>query len=359
MCTCPAFPFGGYVMKIFPSFAALLLVTACDNAPVLEPLPNVTAVAETVPVKSSDDAADDPAIWINRTDSNKSLILGTDKQAGLYAYDLSGAIKQFLPTGRLNNVDLRQGISIGAWQGDLAVASNRSNNSVAVFEIAADGTVSELGSFASLLDEPYGICMGTLAGRLMVTVTHKTGDAIFYELGSPTTVQQTFRLKFETQLEGCVFDEPTNQVFIGEEETGIWAATFAGDQFATPEAVDVIGSASGLVADVEGLSIYRRGEQAYLVASSQGDNSYALYTLPDRKFVGRFRVAPGQFDGTEETDGLAASGMPLGDQFPNGLLVVQDGIRPGGAFQDFKLIDWRDIHETVLDGSRNDAPDER
>ncbi len=343
-------------MKNFASFAALVLVTACDTAPVLEPLPSVTAVIETVPVKSSDDAADDPAIWINQLDSAQSLILGTDKQAGLYAYDLKGAIQQFLPTGRLNNVDLRQGITIGNWQGDLAVASNRTDNSVAVFEIAADGQISELGSFASLLDEPYGICMGALDGQLMVTVTHKTGDAIFYALSSPTTVRETYRLKFDTQLEGCVFDEPTNQVFIGEEEAGIWAATFAEGSFSAPEAMDTIGGPSGLVADVEGLSIYRRSEEAFLVASSQGDNSYALYTLADLKFIGRFRVAPGQFDGTEETDGLAASGNYISDQFPNGLLVVQDGIRPDGAFQNFKLVDWRDIEKTVLDNRQTELP---
>lgn len=335
-------------MKNLASITAILLVAACDSLQVLEPLPTVTAAAQTMPVKSGDDAADDPAIWINRADSAQSLILGTDKQAGLYAYDLSGAIKQFLPTGRLNNVDLRQGVTVGDWQGDLAVASNRTNNSVAVYEIEASGQVNELGSFPSELDEPYGICMGTLGGQMMVTVTHKTGDAVFYALSSPTTVAKTYRLKFDTQLEGCVFDEPTNQIFIGEEEAGIWAATFTGGSFSTPEAVDMIGSPSGLVADVEGLSIYRRGDDAYLVASSQGDNSYALYTLADKQFVGRFRVTAGQFDSTEETDGLAASGASLGDQFPNGLLVVQDGIRPDGAFQNFKLIDWRDIEQTIV-----------
>lgn len=337
-------------MKSLASITALFLVTACDNPQVLEPLPSVTAAGQTVPVKSSDDAADDPAIWINNTNSAQSLILGTDKQAGLYAYDMSGAIKQFLPTGRLNNVDLRQGITIGDWQGDLAVASNRTDNSVAVYEIAIDGTVSVLGSFPSILDEPYGICMGSLGGQIMVTVTHKTGDAVFYALSNPTTVADTYRLKFETQLEGCVFDEPTNQVFVGEEGSGIWVTTFADGKLSAPEAVDMIGSPSGLVADVEGLSIYRRGNDAYLVASSQGDNSYALYTLDDRNFVGRFRVAPGQFDGTEETDGLAASGATMGDLFPHGMLVVQDGIRPDGAFQNFKLIDWRDVNKVVVSG---------
>lgn len=335
-------------MKSPITFAALLMVAACDEAPVRQPLPTVTATAETAPVESSDDAADDPAIWVHRTESEKSLILGTDKQAGLYAYDLSGAIKQFLPTGRLNNVDLRQNVTVGDWKGDLAVASNRTDNTVAIYEIAADGLISELGSFTSLLDEPYGICMGTLGGQMMVTVTHKTGDAIFYALSSPTTVKQTYRLKFDTQLEGCVFDEPTNQIFIGEEETGIWVASFEGGVLSSPEAVDKIGSPSGLVADVEGLSVYRRGDAAYLVASSQGDNSYALYTLADNKFVGRFRVAPGAFDGTEETDGLAATGAGLGDQFPNGLLVVQDGVRPGAAFQNFKVIDWRDVEKCCL-----------
>lgn len=75
------------------------------------------------------DAADDPAIWVNPVDASKSLILGTDKQAGLYVYDLAGKPSQFLPVGRINNVDVR---SLETENGvrHIAAASNRTNLSL-------------------------------------------------------------------------------------------------------------------------------------------------------------------------------------------------------------------------------------
>src|SRR6056300_211779 len=51
---------------------------------------SIIAIAETEPVTTSGDAADDPAIVINYSKPQQSIILGTDKRAGVYAYDLSG-----------------------------------------------------------------------------------------------------------------------------------------------------------------------------------------------------------------------------------------------------------------------------
>jgi 3-phytase len=71
------------------------------------PLPQVLAVRETDPVNTEGDAADDPAIWVNPADPAQSLIIGTAKKSGLYTYGLDGKMVQFLPEGRLNNVDIR------------------------------------------------------------------------------------------------------------------------------------------------------------------------------------------------------------------------------------------------------------
>src|SRR5210317_39521 len=67
----------------------------------------VTATLETEPVPSGGDAADDPAIWIHPTDPGLSTIIGTDKRGGLAVYALDGTELQYIPAGRLNNVDLR------------------------------------------------------------------------------------------------------------------------------------------------------------------------------------------------------------------------------------------------------------
>ena len=43
---------------------------------------NIYAQAETEPVVSDNDAADDPAIWVDATKPKNSLVLGTNKKAG-------------------------------------------------------------------------------------------------------------------------------------------------------------------------------------------------------------------------------------------------------------------------------------
>ena len=93
------------------AFALALCARATDNV-VATP---VAASVETAPMTGQGDAADDPAVWVHPTDASRSLILGTNKDIGVYVYGLDGAEKQQLAVGLSNNVDLR---------GSLAVASN-------------------------------------------------------------------------------------------------------------------------------------------------------------------------------------------------------------------------------------------
>lgn len=102
-----------------------------------------------------------------------------------------------------------------------------------------------------------------------------------------------------------------------------------------------------LVADVEGLAIAGEGEAGgWLVASSQGDNAYALFRLPDMIPAGRFRIAPGAFGATQETDGIALAPGDFGPGYPNGLFVAQDGGNAPKA-QNFKLVSWGDVLAAV------------
>ena len=330
--------------------AGSIVLTACtdDGGPVT----GLTASVETVPVASTDDAADDPAIWVHPINPGKSLILGTDKQAGLNVYRLDGSLQTFLPSGRLNNVDLRQNVQLPGFEGDLAAASNRSDDSITLFSVSAD-QILELGRFPSLESEPYGLCTGMVDNSFTVFSTHKNGIVIAYRVDGPSEASESGRYKFASQLEGCVFDEDNQVLYVGEEEYGIWRTTVSHDGFSTPTLVDRTGSETGLRADVEGLSLYRRPNGGgYLVASSQGNNSYVLYDRAgDNAFVTGFSITNNEatgIDGTQETDGLAVTSMSLGAKFPNGLLVVQDGINsPLGSTQNFKFIDWRRIADLI------------
>ena len=325
----------------------LFVLSACAR----EDLPTVFAMAETAPVATFDDAADDPAIWLHPDDSSKSLIIGTDKRAGLYVYDLSGAVKQFLPSGQPNNVDLRQGVALAdGWTGDLAAATDRADDTIALFSVS-EGGVEKIGSFPSTVVEPYGACMGLAGGRGEKTIAifgaYKTGELIYYAVSGQSAGAEVARLQFDSQLEGCVFDDEMQVLYVGEEARGIWRVAFENGRPGAPTLIDEVAGASGVKADVEGLALYKTGDGAgYLFASSQGNNSFAVYDREDgNRFLGRFAIGDGAaIDGAEETDGIEAISTPLGDTFPKGVFVVQDGRNlPRGEAQNFKIVDWRDI----------------
>jgi 3-phytase len=83
-------------------------------------------------------------------------------------------------------------------------------------------------------------------------------------------------------------------------------------------------------------------DDGYLVVSSQGDNAYAVYKLPEASYVGRFRIGDGAVDSVQETDGIELMLGDFGPNFPGGLFVVQDGDNLP-ATQNFKLTSWADI----------------
>lgn len=311
----------------------------------------VAAVLETDPMTGRGDRADDPAIWINPNDAGQSLILGTNKDDGLHVYDLKGKELQFLDTGALNNVDVR---------GNLAVASNDETNSISWFAIdPASSTVTHLGDTPTGKDEPYGICSGLVGTTYYAMPTYKDGQAHVWTLDTgaidtlaPERIAEIQVGQFgQLQLEGCVFDEANGQIFVGEEEHGVWKLDL-NDLSTAPVSVDTIAAANGLVADVEGMDIWE-GEngEGYLVVSAQAANRFVVYDLKaPHAQRGIFTVtasSDGTVDAVTHTDGLDVNSTPLPD-YPRGILVVQDDGNPNPEQdQNFKLVDWRSV-ETAL-----------
>jgi len=152
----------------------------------------IPAEVQTEGVPSTGDAADDPAIWHNAAQPSQSRILATDKQGGLQVNDLQGKTVQYLPVGRLNNVDVRHGFKWGNQTVDLAVASNRDHNSLHLFAIQPKtGKVSVLGELTTTLDDIYGICMYRDAqGEIYAIPNDKNGTFVQYHI---TAAQQKLR----------------------------------------------------------------------------------------------------------------------------------------------------------------------
>ncbi|GAB3031887.1 phytase [Bowmanella dokdonensis] len=320
-----------------------------DIATVSQTIAVVPASGQTDPVARFGDAADDPAIWLNRQQADRSLILGTDKRAGLMVYELNGKLVQQLPVGRLNNVDLRYGLMLNGQTMDVAAASNRTQNSISLFGIEpSSGSVSHLSDIPTSLDEVYGLCMYQSATGTYVFVNDTDGRFQQFRVK-----QKQGRLAGElvrefavaSQPEGCVADDSTGDLYLGEEGEGIWH-TSAEPGVTTLRQVASVGG--HLHADVEGMGIYRTQDQALLIVSSQGNDSYLAFDLnQDFAYAGRFRIGLNLqqgIDGASETDGLEVTSASLGGRYPQGLLVVQDGRnRLPQRPQNFKLVDWRQV----------------
>lgn len=346
------------MIRLSHALALLALGTAaaCATVPAItgDPAVTVTALVETPPVGTvREDAADDPAIWRNPANPAASLIVGTDKKGGLYVYDLKGAQKSFLAASGMNNVDLVD-LADGRI---LVIASDRADLATAHLFLAtldpASGVLRPAGRIPVGAGEGYGICIAKPASptRDAVVYSAPKNGVIYATLvrpdGAGFTGTTTTLAKVATQPEGCIADPRTNTLYIGEEDVGIWAIDMGTGAKRQVAAIDD----RMLVADVEGLAIAPEGSDGgYLVASSQGDNAFAVYRLPGVTPVGRFRIAQGTFGSVEETDGIEVDNRDFGPDFPGGIFIAQDGVNPPAA-QNFKYVRWDDVL-AALEGER-------
>jgi len=347
-----------YKLARFGDIAAALKLNAGtpQDPRVLPPSPiaTVMATAETTPVGQGGDAADDPAIWVNPVDPAKSLIIGTDKQAGLGVYDLTGKRLSFAADGKMNNVDLRDGFKLGGRTVTLVTASDRTRNAIAIYALdGATGVLSNVsdGVQPTGLGDPYGLCMYRgRKGQTYVFINDTDGKMRQWRL-APTPAgkvraELVREFAFETQTEGCVADDETGALYVAEEDVALWKMGAEPKGGAARTLVTSVATNPALKDDLEGVSLYLQPKGAgYIVLSSQGNNSYALFRRDGKHdYVGSFAIiangAKG-IDGASETDGLDVTSAPMGPGFPAGALVVQDGrnVSPPEP-QNFKIVPW-------------------
>ncbi len=322
----------------------------------------VVASVETVPVGSFGDAADDPAIWAHPGQPEKSLIIATDKKAGLYVHDMQGRVKHFAADGKMNNVDLREGFRLDGKDIVLVAASDRTHQAIALYQLdTASGALTSVadGLQSTGMHDPYGLCMYRNAHSGEVYVFINGDDTLMrqwrlVDAGNGRVKAEPVRdLAFDSQTEGCVADDETGFVYVGEEDLALWKLRAAPDGGDEKVAVDRVDANPAIKDDLEGMGLYDLGDgRGYLVVSSQGNDTYAVYRREGKQeYLGSFAVVADPvrgIDGISETDGLEVTSRNLGPGFEHGAMVAQDGrnVLPAEN-QNFKMVPWKSIAEAL------------
>jgi myo-inositol-hexaphosphate 3-phosphohydrolase len=355
---------------------------------VLETRPILDMDAEAAPAEARLGDMDDPAIWLHPTDAALSAVVAAMKEGGLEVYDLDGNLLQSIsPDGvRYNNVDIVYGVPLGDATVDLIAATDRYGDKFAFF--AVDPVTRELSDVTDpanpLLFTPdgqesdetttaYGIAVYKAADGAVYAFANRreTGELAQYLLADNgqglVTIERVRELALPTpagaepedaQTEGMVVDVETDTLYVGQENYGVWKFAASPSGSSDPVLVDVIQpEGEVLQPDVEGLTIYYGPDgSGYLLVSSQGDNTFAVYERGgSNSYLGSFQVGSGDAaDGAQESDGAMVLNVALGDRVPNGVLIVQDGnnqpalmVEDDGEMENvstnLKFVDWADV----------------
>jgi 3-phytase len=319
-----------------------------------------SAAAETTPVQSDGNAAGDVAVWINSADPGASLVFGTDTQGAVESYDLAGKRVQRLvrAAGTTTDVDVRGGFPLGGRSVALVATGGRA---LSFFRV--DGAARQLREVGAH-DFPTkgagaGLCLYRSAGtgRFYAFVPEPDGDLTQYELfdqGGLVDAREVRSFPLGRRAEHCVADDETGRLFVSQAKAGV--TRFNAEPDASPLArseVDRVGSSGHLSTEVAGLAVVTQpGKRGFLLASSAGDDTFAVYRRGgNHAWLGQRQVSGGTAaDGCSATDGIEAVAANLGPRFPAGIFICQDGSNtaPGTTGrQNFKYVRL----EQILDPS--------
>ena len=184
------------------------------------------------------------------------------------------------------------------------------------------------------------------------------------------------------QFEGLAADQRTGTLFAAQEDVGLWSLKLTTKGFVggskklvdtvkdfgihdrydeeTEECEPIDPKAKGLggnllTADAEGVDIYYgKGGTGYVVVSSQGDDTYAVYERQGKnKPVGSFAIkGVNGVDDVNGSDGIAIASVPVG-KYTRGLLVSHDEPESGPGVDDdqdatnFSYVQWGDVADAL------------
>ena len=300
---------------------------------------------------------DDPAIWINKKDPSKSLIIGTDKEdgGGLYVFDLQGKIiKDKTVTGlqRPNNVDIAYDYNLNGKKIDIAVTTERSKNQLRIFSVP-DMKPIDGGGLPVFTDReeknPMGLALYTNPkdGLIYAIVGPKDGPAegylVQYRIDNAAngTVKLTKIRDFGNysgvkEIEAIAVDNELGYIYCSDENFGV--RKYYADPAKGNEELALFGT-KDFGRDIEGISIYKNDDgTGYILISDQQQNTFNVFPREGSKDNPHKHELIKSIElMTMESDGSEVTSVNLGDEFPKGIFVGMS------TDKTFHIYDWRDI----------------
>lgn len=288
---------------------------------------------------------DDPAIWYNEKQPEKSIIFGTDKNTdgAIYAFDLEGKImedKTIRGLKRPNNVDIEYDFPISdSTTTDILVFTERERKQVRLFSVP-DMEPLDNGGFPVFtvenkpeFDLPMGIALykSPKDESFYFIVGRKTGPETNYlhqykinsdSLGkvSVELVRKFGNFSGKNEIEAIAVDDELGYVYYSDE--GHCIRKYHAEPTMGNEELACFGG-EYFKEDLEGIAIakYPDGSGYLMVSNQQESGSFNLFDRKDNSFIKTLYL------GTEETDGCDIITLPLNATFPKGLFVAMNNAK--------------------------------
>lgn len=308
----------------FPSIAT---VTAFTVAALTCAAAHADVPVEVTFTAPDSDDQDDMTMWVHPDDAGQSVVITSDKANGhLVVHALDGSPRQTVALTQPGNIDIRHDVPWGDDCADVVVVNERADEVLAVFLVdPSTGELARIDAGDLAVGGNYGLALHLDDAGALHGFTGPEGDTQIKRWTIAPTGDGGVELVASdwsfaaSQIEGMVADDEAGRVFLGEEGRGIWSVAIA--DAADVTLVAEVGDASGLAADVEGMTIYHRARGGYLIASSQGADKFTvLDRTPPHAPLGEFSLA-----GVGSTDGIDVVNIALGDAFPTGLFTAHNG----------------------------------
>ena len=276
---------------------------------------------------------DDMCVWIHPDDPALSTIISSDKTANkIFVYDLDGTVIQSISVPQPGNIDLRYGFELDEQESDIIGFNDRDNGKLLFYEMdKLSGTLTRVDDENILTGDNYGFCMyvSPITAKYFAFSVDKTGKVKQFELadnGSGKISANLVRtIQLSSQCEGLVCDDEMANLFVGEEDEGIYKfGAEPGDSDAGQKIISI--GDGGLSADVEGITIYYGSlGKGYIIASSQGNASFKIYERSEpHNYIGSFSI-----NGVTNSDGIDICNIPLNEDFDSGIFLCHNGAGTG------------------------------